>query len=85
MGNVRSKIQAGDGFVVPAGTCHNVTNTGKKRLRLMSVFSPPIHEAHLLEGTKGQVQAVVEKTELDLANKEMTNEGGPAPSMAVTK
>lgn len=83
LGSARISVAAGDGFVVPAGMRHNLTNTGKKRLRLYTIYSPPNHADGLIAHTKAaamesQAQAA---RQIDSANLVMTNEGGPAPSV----
>jgi mannose-6-phosphate isomerase-like protein (cupin superfamily) len=43
-----------DGFaiVVPAGTKHNVINTGEAPLKLYTIYSPPNHRDKVLHQTK---------------------------------
>ncbi|HZJ01947.1 MAG TPA: cupin domain-containing protein [Gemmatimonadaceae bacterium] len=48
----RTKIRPGDGIVVPAGSRHNVINTGSKRLRLYTIYGPPEHKDGLVQRTK---------------------------------
>ena len=36
-------VEAGDAVVVPAGSKHNVINTGKGDLKLYTIYSPPNH------------------------------------------
>jgi mannose-6-phosphate isomerase-like protein (cupin superfamily) len=85
LGAARISVCAGDGFVVPAGMRHNLTNTGKKRLRLYTIYSPPNHADGLIAHTKAKAMAVESQykisADLNTANKVMTIEGGPAPSM----
>lgn len=38
--------------VIPAGTDHNIINTGDKALRLYSVYSPPEHKDGTVHKTK---------------------------------
>jgi mannose-6-phosphate isomerase-like protein (cupin superfamily) len=38
--------------VIPAGTDHNVVNTGDDPLRLYSIYSPPEHKDGTLHATK---------------------------------
>ena len=54
-----TKIRAGDGIIVPAGAKHNVINTGKKRLKLYTLYGPPEHKDGIVEKTKEEA----EKTE----------------------
>jgi mannose-6-phosphate isomerase-like protein (cupin superfamily) len=44
-------------FVVPAGTWHNVINTGDKPLKLYTLYSPPNHEAGTVHKTKEEAEA----------------------------
>ena len=37
------KVKADDGIVVPQGARHNVINTGRKPLRLYTIYGPPEH------------------------------------------
>ena len=39
-------------IIVPAGTWHNIINTGYKPLKLYSIYAPPSHPASTLEKTK---------------------------------
>ena len=38
--------------VIPAGTEHNVVNTGNEPLRLYSIYSPPEHKDRTVHATK---------------------------------
>lgn len=40
---VRSPIRAGFAVLVPAGTKHNIVNTGKAALKLYTLYAPPNH------------------------------------------
>lgn len=44
-------------FVIPAGTYHNVTNVGKKSVKLYTVYSPPNHPAGTIHKTKAKADA----------------------------
>jgi len=39
-------------IIVPAGTWHNITNTGDKPLKLYSIYAPPNHPWGTVEKTK---------------------------------
>ena len=41
-------------FIVPAGTWHNVINTGDKALKLYSVYSPANHPPGTVHATKAE-------------------------------
>jgi mannose-6-phosphate isomerase-like protein (cupin superfamily) len=42
----------GDGVFIPAGTWHNILNTGKQPLKLSSIYAPPHHPAGTIQPTK---------------------------------
>jgi mannose-6-phosphate isomerase-like protein (cupin superfamily) len=44
-------------FIVPAGTWHNVVNTGDGDVRLYTVYSPPEHPAGTVHATKAEADA----------------------------
>jgi mannose-6-phosphate isomerase-like protein (cupin superfamily) len=44
-------------FIVPAGTWHNVINTGSEPLRLYTVYSPANHEPGTVHRTKQEADA----------------------------
>lgn len=43
-----------DAIVVPAGTWHNLVNTGKTPLKIYSIYSPPQHPHGTIHATKEQ-------------------------------
>ena len=55
-----TKIRPGDGIIVPAGARHNVINTGKKRLKLYTIYGPPEHKDGIVEKTKAEAEATEE-------------------------
>ena len=50
-------IRNGEAGIVPAGTFHNVINTGKNQLKLYTIYSPPNHPAGTVHRTKAQAEA----------------------------
>ena len=52
-------VRDGEAVIVPAGTFHNVINTGKKQLKLYTIYSPPNHP----DGTVHKTKADAERTE----------------------
>jgi len=38
-----TRVREESGFVVPAGTRHNVTNTGRDKMKLYTIYSSPQH------------------------------------------
>ncbi|HEU4450988.1 MAG TPA: cupin domain-containing protein [Gaiellaceae bacterium] len=43
--------------IVPAGTWHNVVNTGSEELKLYSLYSPPEHPDGTVHATKADAEA----------------------------
>ena len=52
LGNETRAIDAGTLIQVPAGTLHNVVNTGLGDLRLYTVYAPPAHADGTIHRTK---------------------------------
>jgi mannose-6-phosphate isomerase-like protein (cupin superfamily) len=50
------KVTQGDLVVVPAGTQHNVVNTGPIPLVLYTVYGPPEHAEGAVHATKGEAE-----------------------------
>ena len=46
------KAGAGSAIFIPAGYRHNVVNTGRCELKLISVYAPPNHQAGVVHKTK---------------------------------
>jgi mannose-6-phosphate isomerase-like protein (cupin superfamily) len=53
----RSPIEEGSLVAVPAGTRHNFINTGKKPLKLFTVYSPPEEAPGTVHRTKAEALA----------------------------
>jgi mannose-6-phosphate isomerase-like protein (cupin superfamily) len=68
----RTAVKAGDAIVVPAGMRHNLINTGKRRLRLYTLYAPPQHADRLVEATK----AIADQHEAERASKDKAGHGG---------
>jgi len=64
IGDDTHKLRRGDAVVVPAGTRHNIVNTGKKALKLYTIYGPPEHR-----------DAVVNKTREDAGENEQRFDG----------
>jgi mannose-6-phosphate isomerase-like protein (cupin superfamily) len=47
-----TKIKADNAFIIPAGARHNVINTGGKRMKLYTLYSPPKHHDGFVAATK---------------------------------
>jgi mannose-6-phosphate isomerase-like protein (cupin superfamily) len=53
----RKSFEKGDVVAVPAGTRHNIRNTGKKPLKLFTVYAPPQHPAGTVHHTRADAAA----------------------------
>ncbi len=42
----------GDCVIIPAGATHNIINTGKAKLKLYTIYSPPEHKDGVVRKTK---------------------------------
>jgi mannose-6-phosphate isomerase-like protein (cupin superfamily) len=51
-----TKVEDDWGVVIPAGTQHNVINTGEEVVKLYSVYSPPEHKEGTVHPTKADEQ-----------------------------
>ena len=51
------KVKDGDCVIVPAGTVHNVTNTGDKPLHLYTLYGRPEHMDNLVQKKKAEAEA----------------------------
>ena len=50
-------FEKGEIICVPAGTSHNLINTGDDPLRLFTVYAPPQHAAGTMHATKAEAEA----------------------------
>ncbi len=53
-------VSEGDAIFVPAGTWHNVVNTGWCPLKLYSIYAPPIHPHGAVQRTKAETDIMKE-------------------------
>ena len=51
-GAVEYELKDDWAIVIPAGTWHNIINTGKTDLKLYTLYSPPEHEDGVVQPTK---------------------------------
>ena len=49
-------VRNGEAAIVPAGTYHNVINTGKEQLKLYTIYSPPNHPDGTVHKTKAEAE-----------------------------
>ena len=50
-------VRANDAILIPAGTWHNVINTGRVPLKLYSIYAPPNHPRGTVQKTKAEAEA----------------------------
>ena len=53
---VRTVISAGFAVLVPAGTNHNIINTGSAPLKLYTLYSPPNHRDGVVHHTRAEAE-----------------------------
>jgi mannose-6-phosphate isomerase-like protein (cupin superfamily) len=54
---VRTAIRAGFAVIVPAGTNHNIINTGDVALKLYTLYAPPNHRDGVVHHTRHDAEA----------------------------
>ena len=54
---VRTLISAGFAVLVPAGTNHNIINTGSVPLKLYTLYAPPNHRDGVVHHTRAEAEA----------------------------
>ena len=54
---VRTAIRSGFAVVVPAGTNHNIMNTGTVSMKLYTIYSPPNHRDGVVHHTRKDAEA----------------------------
>ena len=52
VGETEYKVGDGDAVIVPAGTQHNVINTGTQPLKLYTLYAPAHHKDGIVRATK---------------------------------
>ena len=57
---VKTAIKSGYAVVVPAGTRHNIINTGTEPLKLYTIYSPPNHRDGVVHHTRSDAEADTE-------------------------
>ncbi|MDD4715610.1 MAG: cupin domain-containing protein [Oscillospiraceae bacterium] len=50
--NLQQRVSSGSAIIIPAGTWHNLINTGKQPLKLYSIYAPPQHPKGTVHKTK---------------------------------
>lgn len=54
---LQRRVEDGDVILVPAGTWHNLINTGNEPLKLYSIYAPPEHPHGTVHRTKAEAMA----------------------------
>lgn len=57
---VATKIKDDDAIVVPAGSRHNIANTGNEPLLFYTIYGPPEHVDGLVCATKAEAESIEE-------------------------
>lgn len=52
----RKNVYDGFGIFIPAGTWHNLVNTGNRPLKLYSIYAPPHHPKGTVHRTKAEAE-----------------------------
>ena len=55
--DIRTAIRAGFAVVVPAGTNHNIINSGSVPLKLYTLYAPPNHRDGVVHNTRDDAEA----------------------------
>ena len=55
--NITRQVTAGDAIFVPAGTWHDLVNTGGRALKLFTVYAPPEHPRGTVQQAKAEAMA----------------------------
>ena len=51
------EIEDGFAVVIPAGTRHNIINTGESEMKLYTIYTPPNHPDGTIHKTKAEAEA----------------------------
>lgn len=58
---VRTAIASGFAIIIPAGTNHNIINTGEVPMKLYTLYSPPNHRDGVVHQTRQEAEKDDEK------------------------
>lgn len=56
LSGVRTAIRTGFAVLVPAGTTHNIINTGSVPMKLYTLYSPPNHRDGVVHHTRAEAE-----------------------------
>lgn len=59
--NTSSKANEGDIVIVPAGSMHNIINSGENKLKLYTIYAPPQHQEGTIHKTKKEAMDAEEE------------------------
>ncbi|HPL98643.1 MAG TPA: cupin domain-containing protein [Bacillota bacterium] len=59
--NFQRKVYDDFAFIIPAGTWHNLINTGNIPIKLYSIYAPPQHPKGTVHKTKADAEAAEKK------------------------
>jgi len=54
-------LEAGDVVIIPAGSLHNIINTGEEALKMYTIYTPPNHQDGVTFETKEEAEESTEK------------------------
>lgn len=57
LNNIPHDLADGSAIVVPAGTKHNILNTGSGAMKLYTLYMPPHHRDGVIHPTKAEAEA----------------------------
>lgn len=57
----KTKVESDIAIVVPAGSRHNIRNTGEQPLKLYTLYAPPQHADGTVQATRAEAEASEEK------------------------
>jgi mannose-6-phosphate isomerase-like protein (cupin superfamily) len=60
LNDIPQDIEDGSSIVVPAGTKHNVINSGLESMKLYTIYMPPHHQDGVTHKTKAEAEADTE-------------------------
>jgi mannose-6-phosphate isomerase-like protein (cupin superfamily) len=61
VGETTYEVADGDVVIVPAGTAHNVINSGTDSLKLYTLYAPSHHKDGIVRSTKAEAEAQEEE------------------------
>ena len=68
----QEKVYDNFAFIIPAGKWHNLINTGKKPLKLYSIYAPPQHPKGTVHETKAIAEAAEKNRGYNYQNEQST-------------